>query len=178
MTTAAEAPIDEQQVYQAALGWPDPQSILHSAMHIDARPCCLAANLSPLAKQLRLDLAERGDNPKTLALLGQLELEQHLTQLARHRFNRALEMDAHQLEALTGLAQLALAEGAQQEYQRYRFLVERHPSLTWFHLAFLAKAQLRHGEVDAAERLIELAARKQGQTVQGHSNTLPLNARP
>ncbi|MBY5920491.1 tetratricopeptide repeat protein [Ferrimonas balearica] len=148
---------DMQHAYLSALGTPDLDTMRNWISHNESVHCCQAQSLDPLASQLEAILVEQGPDALTLALLGQIELERHSNGQARVLFAEALEMDRSQLEALTGLAQLALAEGQHQEYQKYRFLIERHPALRWFHLAFLARAQHQLGNQETAIRLIEQA---------------------
>lgn len=163
--SVAEARVPEyllnpQQVYLVPLGYEDLTDLRRHANLGQLPRCCSAGSLEPMAQQLRARLAQHGNDPRTLALLGQVELEQRLTIQASQRFEQALALDGQQIEALIGLAQLALAQGRKGDYQRYHFLIERHPGLEWPHLAYLAKAQLRLGHTSDAQRLVQQAERK------------------
>lgn len=149
-----------QDAYLVILGASDVAALRQGFLQSDNLPCCRHDALSPLAERLTARLSELGPEPFTLALLGQIELEWQLPHQAKARFTKALALDQAQLEALTGMAQIALYEGQSRQYQKYRFLIDRHPELRWFHLAFLAKTQHQLGNEPAATQLLESALRK------------------
>ncbi|MBY5991533.1 tetratricopeptide repeat protein [Ferrimonas balearica] len=163
-----------QELYRFALGIPDATAL----MAIDtltpypspslppfgslSRPCCRPDELHGWVKALESRENSKSVDAQHLAVLGQLQLELHHDEQAKQAFDRALGMDTQQLEALTGLAQLALHQGNEQAYQKYKFRIERHPELDWQHLAFLAKKLYQLGRTQEAENLLLQARRRTG----------------